>query len=537
MSRTRGWSSVIHSWPPPFAIGAIAQALDMIDVLPIGIALLDLRGECYQTNSAFAETVGRHGEMPSTILDIVVPEDRQALATAIGDILGWRSYQLECRLRLAIRAEETAVVTLVRAPAGWNFGVLLAVRDIREQIRLEQQVAQATKMQAVGQLAGGVAHDFNNILTAVLGLTDELLTRHLPGTSDFADLDQIRQNAVRAAKLTGQLLAFARQQTLRPQTLDVGQVVAGVMPLLRQLAGADIELVNLTEGSGSVRADPGQLEQVLTNLAVNARDAMNGSGRLVIAARMIAASEVAALGHSVMPAVDFVALTVSDTGTGIPAAIAGKIFEPFFTTKPVGEGTGLGLSTVYGIVKQTGGFIFAQPAEGGGTCFAVYLPATDAAKPDLPPPPPTPLPALSGTVLLVEDDRAVRFVVERVLRRAGLVVTSASDGHDALAVLEAQAPDLLVSDVVMPGIDGVELVERIGARWPRLPVVLMSGYAEPPQRRTLVDAGVIFLAKPFAAGDLLRAVRSALDERRLDTAVPPRDPSAAFGLPDGMKRI
>ncbi len=446
-----------------------------------------------------------------------MPADRPALARAIREILDWVHDQIECPLRLVARPDQPSLVTIVRAPAGWGFGALVAVRDIREQIRLERQVAQATKMQAVGQLAGGVAHDFNNILTAVLGLCDQLLGRPRPDSADHEDIDQIRQNALRAAELVGQLLAFSRQQTLRPQVIAIADVVAGVTPLLKQMIGPNVELQVDTSRDGSVvLADRGQLERVLTNLAVNARDAMDGCGRLTIATRSIPAGEVAALGHAVMPAVDFVALTVSDTGSGIAPEIAGKIFEPFFTTKPVGKGTGLGLSTVYGIVKQTGGFVFAEPVPGGGTCFAVYLPAS---APVMTPAAPTKQarPALSGTVLLVEDERAVRLVVERVLRRSGLDVLTASDGAEALERLNGGTLDLLISDVVMPGMDGVVLVERMRAARPALPVVLMSGYAEPPQRRALDGSGAVFLAKPFAADELLAAVATAMAGQSLDT--------------------
>ena len=487
----------------------------MLDALPLGLAVLDLRGKCQQTNPAFTETVG-FDCLQHDILELAVPADRAELAAAISDILHLRHGQHDCRIRLAVRPDEAAVITVVRAPAGWNFGALLAVRDIREQVRLEAQVAQATKMQAVGQLAGGIAHDFNNILTALLGLTDALLGRHPPGAVDFDDLDQIRQNAERAAKLTGQLLAFARQQTLRPQILDIAAVIGGVAPLLRQLVGPGVELI-VDNATGVVLADPGQLEQVLTNLAVNARDAMHGVGRLTIAARRVDAADVAALGHKVMPAIDFVALTVTDTGTGIPAAIAGKIFEPFFTTKPAGQGTGLGLSTVYGIVKQTGGFIFAAPARDRGTCFAVYLPATRPLASPAIEGATAPPPELRGTVLLVEDERAVRLVVERALRRSGLEVKSATHGAAALDILAGHSIDALVSDVVMPGIDGVELLAQVRAVRPALPVVLMSGYAEPPQRRALDAAGAIFLAKPFSAGELLAAVGAAFAAVPLDT--------------------
>ena len=482
--------------------------------------MLDGDGRCVATNAIFDDTVGCECSGPDGIFAMAVADDRHQFGRAIADLLAGSPGGAEVRLRLAARPDETVLVTLIRAAPIWGFSALVAVRDIREQIRLEKQVAQATKMQAVGQLAGGIAHDFNNILTAVLGLCDQLLGRHPVGTTDFDDLDQLRQNATRAANLTGQLLAFARQQTLRPQVLDVVDVIAGVAPLLRQLIGPDVELVIEHDGAGIVRADPGQLEQVLTNLAVNARDAMHGRGRLTIAARRVAARDVAALGHAIMPRIDFVAITVEDTGSGIAPEIAGKIFEPFFTTKPVGQGTGLGLSTVYGIVKQTGGFVFAAPADGGGTCFAVYLPAT--APVDPPAVADGSRPPLSGTVLLVEDDRAVRLVVERALRRHGLGVVTASDGGLALDALAATAIDVLVSDVVMPGIDGVELFEAIRARRPGLPVVLMSGYAEPPQRRALDGAGAIFLAKPFTANDLLDAVRAAFAARRVDTSDPGR---------------
>ena len=508
------------SYPAPFAIQPKSERIDMIDALPLGIALLDERGRCYLTNAVFDETVGCSCTSDGDVMALAIPSDRPRLALAIGDILDGCEGKVECRLCLAVRPDESVVVTIARAPAGWGFGALVAVRDIREQIRLEQQVAQATKMQAVGQLAGGIAHDFNNILTAVLGLCDQLLDRQAPGSTDFDDLDQVRQNAVRAATLTGQLLAFARQQTLRPQVLEVADVIAGVAPLLRQLSGPGIELVIRHDGPGIVRADPGQLEQVLTNLAVNARDAMHDRGRLTIASRTVAAADVAALGHGVMPALDFIALTVADTGTGIAPEIAGKIFEPFFTTKPVGQGTGLGLSTVYGIVKQTGGFIFASsgedsPGSRGGACFTVYLPAT-APVAAAPATPSGPRPPLSGTVLVVEDDRAVRLIVERVLQRHGLDVVTAVDGTAALDLLETATVDMLVSDVVMPGIDGVELLQAIRVRRPSLPVVLMSGYAEPPQRQALDGAGAVFLAKPFTANDLVDAVHAACAARPPD---------------------
>ena len=271
--------------------------------------------------------------------------------------------------------------------------MLLGLTDSSEETRLKRQVAQATKMQAVGQLAGGVAHDFNNVLTAILGTCDLMLMRHMPGDSDYDDIQQIRANSNRAASLTRQLLAFSRQQTLRPQVLQLPDVVSEVSHMLKRLIGEKIQLtVRHDRDLGAVRADPTQLEQVIVNLAVNARDAMqslaekqggDASGRLTIATRRIGPAEVRALRSEVMPQGDYTALEVEDTGGGIAPEHLGKIWEPFFTTKEQGRGgalggTGLGLSTVYGIVKQSGGFIFADSVLGQGTKFTVYLPVHHA---------------------------------------------------------------------------------------------------------------------------------------------------------------
>ncbi len=491
-----------------------------MNLLPLGLALLDRGGQCVRTNAVFDETVGCDCTTGDGILALAVEDDRAQLARSIVQLLDGSTDGQEVRLRLAARPDETVVVTIAPAPANWGFAALIAVRDIREQVRLERQVAQATKMQAVGQLAGGIAHDFNNILTAILGLCDQLLARNPPGSLDFDDIEQVRQNGNRAANLVRQLLAFARQQTLRPQILDVAAVVESLQPLLRQLIGPDIELIVTNHGGAiAVRADPGQLEQVLVNLSVNARDAMAGRGCLTIETRSVPAADVAALGRRIIPSIDLVAIGVSDTGSGIAPEIAAKIFEPFFTTKPVGQGTGLGLSTVYGIVKQTDGFVFAEARPEGGTCFVVYLPASAS------PPPPTTgrvpaiRPPLTATALLVEDDNAVRLVVERALRRHGLGVVAVADAMAALDLIESDDTpfDLLISDVVMPGMDGVDLFQRARQHHPTLPVVLMSGYADPPQRRALDRAGVVFLPKPFAVDDLLDAVHAALAALPLDT--------------------
>jgi len=505
----------MDSLPEPFPFGfePSPQAIGLMHALPIGIALLDDAGTMVLCNDAFRETVGSAWE-PDGFTGIAVPDDRLPLGRAIAEILGGSVVTRECRVRLAAREEESVALTLAVGPPGWGFAVLVAVRDIREQLKLERQVAQVTKMQAVGQLAGGIAHDFNNILTAVLGLCDQLLADRARTDPDYDDIEQIRQNGNRAADLVRQLLAFARQQTLRPQLLAVEDVILGVEPLLQRLVGSNMVLRTAPAiGLGLVRVDPGQLEQVIVNLVVNARDAMPDGGMVTVTSHLVAATDVRALGHEIMPVADYIAIVVTDTGTGIPAEIRAKIFEPFFTTKAVGSGTGLGLSTVYGIVKQTGGFIFVDCPDGAGSAFTLYFPAVAGAA-EAPPEVVVPRDGrkLSGTVLLVEDDRAVRMVVERALKSLGLKVVTAVDGAGGLAIVETAGAtiDILVSDVVMPGIDGIELLEHVRMLFPDLPAVLMSGYAEPLQRRAVGQPGVVFLPKPFAIRDLLAAVRGAM---------------------------
>ncbi len=406
--------------------------------------------------------------------------------------------------------------------------MLLSLKDNSEETRLKREVAQATKMQAVGQLAGGVAHDFNNILTAIIGHCDLMLMRHSPGDSDYDDIQQIRANSNRAASLTRQLLAFSRQQTLRPQILQLPDVISEVSNLLKRLLGETVTL-NVKHGRNlsPVRADPGQLEQVVVNLAVNARDAMMAKdprrvGTLTIQTYAVTAAQVRKLGSDILPPADYVVLEVSDTGGGIPPDILPKIFEPFFTTKEVGKGTGLGLSTVYGIVKQSGGWIFADsvkagPQGGAGAVFTIYLPVhTAGALVDA-----APVKALArekpadlwgtGTILLVEDEDMVRAVAERALTRQGYTVLTAEHGEAALELLEScDKPDLLISDVMMPLMDGPTMVRQVRTRYPDLPILFMSGYAEETLRKSIDLDNVAFLAKPFTVQQLAEATREAL---------------------------
>ena len=396
--------------------------------------------------------------------------------------------------------------------------MIVFVKDTTEQKRLELQFAQAQKMQAIGQLAGGIAHDFNNILTAIIGFCDLLTVRHNAGDASFSDIMQIKQNANRAANLVRQLLAFSRKQTLRPSVIDVTDALAELHNLLRRLIGENIELkIQHGRHLGAVKVDQGQLEQVIINLAVNARDAMPGGGTLSITTSRIEAPEVANLGHEIMPSGDYVAIEVRDTGQGIPKENLQKIFEPFFTTKEVGRGTGLGLSTVYGIVKQTGGFIFAQSEPGEGAAFTIYLPVHVPSPDERPPVLERKSEDVAdlwgrGTILLVEDEDPVRTFATRALGKKGYTVLDAASGEAALDLVRRHdGPiDLVVSDVVMPNMDGPTLVQEIRKLMPTVKVIFISGYAQDGFRDQLADGSYGFLPKPFSLSQLAEAVKSAL---------------------------
>jgi two-component system cell cycle sensor histidine kinase/response regulator CckA len=495
----------------------------LLGVLPLGLALADRDGRLTFMNAAFRAAAGATDDArviyPS---DLVVDEDKALVSDAVRRAASGPPKSRDLRIRLKHSPEEQVILTMARAPELGEAAVVLSLRDNREQLKLERQITQATKMQAVGQLAGGVAHDFNNILTAVIGYCDLMLMRHTPGDADFDDINQIRQNANRAANLVRQLLAFSRQQTLRPQLVQVSDVIGELSHLLKRLLGERVAFaVKHGRDLAPVRVDPGQLEQVIVNLCVNARDAMPGGGELQISTYAVAPSEVKKLGYEMVPPADYVAIAVKDSGTGIPKEIIGKIFEPFFTTKEVGKGTGLGLSTVYGIVKQTGGFIFADSEPGQGTTFTIYLPAHARARTPEAQAPAAPEPAKEtwgkGTVLLVEDEGMVRAVAERALSRRGYEVLAAGNGEEALEILEGrpQGVDLLVSDVVMPTMDGPTLVRAARERFPDLRIIFMSGYAEEQLRKSIDLPGVAFLPKPFSVQDLSEAVRDALSRDAL----------------------
>jgi two-component system cell cycle sensor histidine kinase/response regulator CckA len=493
----------------------------LIEFLPLGLALANSDGRFVYLNKRFRKSAGLSREArPIYPGDLVVEEDKGAVSDAVRRFARGRSMSSDIAVRLKTNPEEPVALTIAGARGLGEAAVILSLKDSSEEDRLKRQVAQATKMQAVGQLAGGVAHDFNNILTAIIGYCDLMLMRHTPGDSDYDDIQQIRSNSNRAAGLTRQLLAFSRQQTLVPQVLQLPDVISEVSNLLKRLLGETVKLqVKHGRNLGAVRADPGQLEQVIVNLAVNARDAMqtkgDGTGTLTLQTYSVSADDVRKMASDILPIADYTALRVTDTGTGIAPHLLAKIFEPFFTTKEVGKGTGLGLSTVYGIIKQSGGFIFAESELGEGTSFIIYLPVfrTQGA-------PEKPKGKVrettgelwgTGTVLLVEDEAMVRAVAERALTRHGYNVLTAENGEAALEILAGQEKvDLLISDVVMPTMDGPTTVREARKTHPDLPILFISGYAEEQLRKSIDIARVAFLPKPFSVLELAEAVQRVL---------------------------
>jgi len=502
-------------------MSSLAYVETLLSLLPFGLGMADRDGRLLFFNRAFARAAGITAEdHPSYPGDLVIGEDQAAVAEAVRRYAIGAQMSGDIQVRLRGAAEEPVAMSLAGVRGLGEAAVLISLKDNSEASRLQKQVAQATKMQAVGQLAGGVAHDFNNILTAIIGHCDLMLMRHTPGDSDYDDIQQIKSNSNRAASLTRQLLAFSRQQTLRPQLLQLPDVVSEISSLLKRLLGENMALeVYHGRSLGTVRADPGQLEQVIVNLVVNARDAMPDGGMVTIRTFAVSADDVRALNNDIMPIGDYTGLSVGDTGVGIAPEVAGKIFEPFYTTKAVGRGTGLGLSTVYGIIKQSGGFIFLESEPGKGTVFKIYLPVHAAAAEEGPAAPARKPPVEetwgTGTILLVEDEDMVRTVAERALARQGYTVLTASDGEQGLARLEqGDRIDLLISDVVMPGMDGPAMVRAARAARPDLPVLFMSGYAEEQLRNSIDIPNVSFLPKPFSVNQLAEAARDVLGAAR-----------------------
>ncbi len=404
----------------------------------------------------------------------------------------------------------------VRAPDGALECFEFIVDDVTEQRALEERLRQTQKMEAVGRLAGGIAHDFNNLLTAILGSVDFLRRALGPDHPEHAETEEIQKAAVRAADLTRQLLAFSRQQVLAPKVLELDALVTNLEKMLRRLIGEDLELHFVPKAPrAAVRADPGQLEQVIVNLVVNARDAMPRGGRLTIESTVVDLDAAYAWEHGTVEPGRYVMLAVTDTGVGIDRAAQARLFEPFFTTKEFGKGTGLGLATVYGIVKQSGGYIWVYSEPGRGATFKVYLPRVEQAGEPVAIPQP-PARALGGTetILLAEDEPAVRNLARRVLEKHGYKLLLAATGWHGVRLAEQHGSpiDLLVTDVVMPEMGGRELAQRLTTRQPSLKVLYLSGYTDDAiVHHGVLDAGVAFLQKPFKPDELVRKIREVLD--------------------------
>lgn len=490
---------------------------------PIGIATVDGEGRIDNANSAFLAYVGERVERGVMLTDLVVEDDRAGIIDSLAKSRTGKASSPAIEIRLVNRSERVGLLYISRVDVDEGASSTVAyLIDATEQKSLELQFAQSQKMQAIGQLAGGVAHDFNNLLTAIIGFCDLLLARHQAGDPSFADVMQIKQNANRAANLTRQLLAFSRRQTLRPKVLSLTDALAELQNLLSRLLTEKVEL-KIVHGRdlGLVKVDQNQLEQVIMNLAVNARDAMPDGGKLTIRTANVSEEDSRALDHALMPPADYLLIEVADTGSGIPKENLGKIFEPFYTTKDPSKGTGLGLSTVYGIVKQTGGFIFTYSTMGKGTTFRIYLPRyfetpaearAEAEASALATVEPTDLTG-KGTILLVEDEDAVRTFAARALATRGYDVLQAESGEAALAIVDSFEGkiDLIVSDVVMPNMDGPTLIKELAGRLPGIKIIFVSGYAEDAFAKSLdPDQEFHFLPKPFSLKQLASAVKEVM---------------------------
>lgn len=497
-----------------------ARFLRLFDIAPVGIVIVDTEAKILEVNTAFRQRFFENAVRGGNFLDMVAQDYRNEVRRKIADALGQNTQDghIEIQIGSGENVRSTQLFA-TRMHAAGEASVVLYLVDITEQKNLELQFAQSQKMQAVGQLAGGIAHDFNNLLTAIIGYSDLLLGRHNAGDPSFSDIHQIKQNASRAANLVRQLLAFSRQQTLKPKVVSVTDMLAELNNLLRRLLGDNVGMT-MTHGRnlGKIKVDQGQLENVIINLAVNARDAMGPNGGAIrIQTENVSAGEARALDHAWMPPGDCVMIEVSDNGPGIPKEIMGKIFEPFFTTKEVGKGTGLGLSTAYGIVKQQGGNIYVLSEPGKGAVFRIYLPRYDEEETDA-----TVAPAAEseprdltgkGLILLVEDEEPVRAFVSRALVGKGYTVLEASGGEMALEIMRANAGriDLMISDVMMPNMDGASLLKEIHALDPTTKVIFISGYAEDAFRNNDEPLGEFaFLPKPFTLRQLASRVKEVL---------------------------
>lgn len=506
--------------------------LHFLENSPIAIIMLDKNGVIRESNAAFCGLISKKkGEcMGSSLIDIISDENKKSVKELFGNEKTPGNKPLEVKFSDNNEISASLYVNRVIDNRNRDIGYLAYLIDTTEQKNLELRFVHSQKMQAVGQLAGGIAHDFNNLLTAMIGFCDLLLMRHPPGEQSFADIMQIKQNANRASNLVRQLLAFSRQQTLQPEVIDVTDALAELSNLIRRLIGENIELkIRHGRDIWATKVDHGQFEQVIINLAVNARDAMGDGGTLTIKTNNMTIDK----NHPMEPDLvsspqdnelvegDYVKIEIEDTGYGMTEDITQKIFDPFFTTKKVGEGTGLGLSTVYGIIQQTGGSIYVSSREGKGTKFVIFLKRQVDTKKnsekeqkiqkeltkDL---------TGAGTVLLVEDEDPVRIFSSRALQNKGYTVLEANSGEGGLDIIKDKGEniDIIITDVVMPGITGPAMVEKIHETYPDIKVIFISGYAENAFMKTYGDSRKFhFLPKPFTLNQLAEKVKEIIEQK------------------------
>ena len=496
-----------------------ASFRSLVENAPYGIVRSTLEGRIVMANPAFVRMLGYDSEADlcaHNMRDLYRdPGERQRLVIERWKNSIFRDLQLEWKRKDGRFITVNLTGGPVLAPDGAIDCFEVFAEDITERRLLERQLFQSQKMEAIGRLAGGIAHDFNNLLGVIMGHTELLLEQAAPDSRLRRSIDAIQGAAERAGALTMQLLAFSRKQIVDPKILDVNLSLRELEKLLRRVIGEDVELIlRLQPELRSIRIDPGQFDQILMNLVVNGRDALPRGGKLILETRDVTLDDSYVAAHMGSAAGQFVLLTVSDTGIGMDPETLSRIFEPFFTTKEKGKGTGLGLSTVYGIVKQAGGYIMAYSEPGRGSTFKVYFPSAAG------------VPAASGsretsaevpggkeTILLVEDETDLRELTRDLLAASGYTVLEAPNPADALRIVADAPPriDLLLTDVVMPGMDGQELAGRLTARWPGLKVLFMSGYAdEVIAHRGVLARGTLLVQKPFARALLLRKIREAL---------------------------
>jgi two-component system, cell cycle sensor histidine kinase and response regulator CckA len=507
-----------------------AKYRGLLEAAPDAMVVVNQAGDIVLLNLQAEKQFGyRRDELVGQPVTNIIPEGfaERLIADDLRSAADALAQQIGTGIELAARRKDGTEfpIEIMLSPLESAEGILVtaAIRNISRRKAAENQLLQAQKLESIGRLAGGIAHDFNNMLFAIHGYA-ELLSQDLASMNrarfdpDAAllSVEAISHAAERAAALTGQLLAFSRQQVVTMKVLDINAAVTMIEPMLTQLIGENMRLIlKLDPAAGHIRADAGQIDQIVVNLVVNARDAMPDGGTVMIETGNVAFDERYTMEHFDAPPGPYVLLAVSDSGMGMDRATREHIFEPFFTTKEVGKGTGLGLATTYGIVHQAGGHVWLYSEPGHGSTFKLYFPRVDAAVEERPLAPVTSTVGV-GTALVVEDEPAVRDMTTQLLQRAGYDVLAVANGIEAIATARlAERLDVLVTDVVMPNLSGIELAEQMMDRYPLMGVVLLSGYtAETLDLERVTAGGATFVSKPISSNQLLQAVLQAVASRR-----------------------